>query len=484
MATETVPLFSSLPLEIRRKIYMLATPPRIVHVQEVPEDQEAFEEKFETMPVQLKLDPSLAYFAFNWSRRIHRNTTQKTLESYGITGGKVLHRPWEPSAATPEIPLHWLADKPNAAWQLVREGYLYSKAPIPALLHTCAESRAELISRGYQLAFRTRSNGPRTWFNFERDVLYVDRDDEYEEGYRSLLSGGPWEFGQLHPEDLQRVRKLAMNRSAFPFPLQSPALEPAVTYTSQFSNALRLFPSIKELFLVDWSQKDVGSWSEFSAKESPSPAGNKRSTEYVAVDTPREFWRCVAIEEIDALFWLIAPKEKDRTESFSTGENAQLLKAHKEQNGDIPYFQYYQLQLEQRLLEQRDSIVSGSNDGSVAPWEIPKIKAVHILPSSMATFLSHERQIAWVEFSEMKRRQRELSTLASIIPPAAMTQDTVVPESQLPFGQDDEEAFAEAHEGCCGQCAWGYYQDRFIEDQKKWWIEEGSVPAPVDEIIY
>lgn len=482
MATKTVSFSSSLPLELRRKIYMLATPPRIVHVQEYPEDREEFEETLRTTPVQSKLDPTLAHFAFNWNRRIHRHSTQQTLESYGITGGKALHQPWEPSAATPEIPLHWLANHPKVAWELVREGYLYSKAPIPALLHTCAESRAELMSCGYQLAFRTRSNGGRTWFNFERDVLYIDVNSE-DDGYLDLLSGGPWDIGQLHPEDLKRVRKLALNRSGHLLPIQNPNSRYAVDYTrllsGRLSGVLRLFSGITELLLVEWSQDDLGCWSEFSAescaKKSLSNSQNIDSTEEDTEDMSQELWRCVAVEEIDALLALIATQDKSRTELYSVGDSTELLKAHKLQNGDTaPYFKHQELRLEQWLLEERDATVSGSNDGSVVPWNIPRIKAVHILPSSMASFLLRERQSAWVEFCETKRRQREVMQ---------------VTEGSPPVDQDDEQTVAEANGGtstgaCCGQCEYSYYLEQYAESQKKWWAEEGSVPAPGYEIIY
>jgi hypothetical protein len=504
MAIETFPLFSSLPLELRRKIYMLATPPRIVPVQEVSEDHEEFKERFRTTPVQLKLDPSLTHFAFNWCRipHIHRHSRQgqQTLDSYGITGGKALHRPWEPSASTPEIPLCWLANQPRVAWELVRESHLYSKAPIPALLHTCAESRAELMSCGYRLSFRTRSNGPRTWFNFERDVLYIDLhwnhfEDEWSLG---LLSGCLWDIGQFYPEDLKRVRKLALNESAHLLAIQKPNSESAIESIHQLSGALRLFSGLTELLLVEWSQEDVSQWSEFSAKTSVFNSRRRHGTEEERLDTSREILSCVVVEEIDALLSLITAQEKCRTELSSAGNTTEMLKAHKQQNGSTaPYFQYRQLQLEQLLLEQRDatvsgskkqrnggpalcfgcrqlqpaqmllkqrdSTVSGSNDSSVTPWKIPRIKAVHALPSSTASFLSHERQMAWVEFSEMKRRQREVATSASTVPPAPM-----IP-SPGP---------------CCGQCSYGYYFDQFIEGQKKWWVEAGTVPVPGDEILY
>ena len=63
----------------------------------------------------------------------------------------------------------------------MRTGSFYSKAPIPVMLHVTRESRQVLIDFGYELAFRTRSCGPRTWFNFKIDVLYIGYSDDADE---------------------------------------------------------------------------------------------------------------------------------------------------------------------------------------------------------------------------------------------------------------------------------------------------------------
>lgn len=46
-----------------------------------------------------------------------------------------------------------------------------SPAPIPALLHTCQESRRTLQLCGYELAFAAPNEPPKIWFNFKYDVL-------------------------------------------------------------------------------------------------------------------------------------------------------------------------------------------------------------------------------------------------------------------------------------------------------------------------
>jgi len=224
-------------------------------------------------------------------------------------------------------------------------------------------------------------------------VLYLDLHwDHFEDCWSpGLLSGCPWDIGQFHPEDLKRARKLALRRSGHLLVIQNSDSESAIADISELSGALRLFSRITELLLVEWSKEDVGQWSEFFAKTFVSYLWPRRTTEQDAVDTPHELLSCIAVEEIDALLSLITAQEKYRTELSSAGNGAGALKAHKQQNGStVPYFQDRQLQLEQLFLEQRDAMVSASNDSSVAPWEIPRIKAVHVLPSSMASFLSHE----------------------------------------------------------------------------------------------
>lgn len=66
MALTTFHSFPLLPSELRRKIYMMATPPRVVDIYEFIEvGFKDFVEECRTTPVQIKLDPSLTYFAFH-----------------------------------------------------------------------------------------------------------------------------------------------------------------------------------------------------------------------------------------------------------------------------------------------------------------------------------------------------------------------------------------------------------------------------------
>ena len=128
-------------------------------------------------------------------------------------------QPWTATKYTPAMPLSWLLTEPELAWHFVRKSYHYSRAPIPPLLHTCAESRDALVRHGYCLAFGTRTHGPRTWFHFDRDVLHLrpaqwDHPDDGVYGDLEteawLMCNSNYNVGQFLPEDLLRVRNLSL----------------------------------------------------------------------------------------------------------------------------------------------------------------------------------------------------------------------------------------------------------------------------------
>ncbi|RYP55615.1 hypothetical protein DL769_010105 [Monosporascus sp. CRB-8-3] len=474
MALATFHLFPSLPLELRQNIYILATAPRVVHIQEcTKEDYEDFKEVFRTTPVQVKLDSTIAFFAFNWRQHIPFQSGQSTLESFGFSSSKPPHRPWDPSTSTPQIPLTWVGEHPEVAWELTRESFLYSNAPIPPLLHTCSESRAELMSRGYQLAFRTRSSEPRTWFNFDRDVLFLEFNRDDRLGYRSFLNDGPWDVGQFDPRDMQRVRKLALDRSAG---LLHPHNAQFLNHGEfdQVSAILRLFGGLKELLLVEWTRQDIEWWSWFSPVDSSRSKNRHRVQD--AIDTAGELWGCIAVEEIDALLNLFLSESFRQLRLYSAGQRAELLKAYKQTNGRTArFFRDMELRLEERFRNHRDSVVATKNDGSVTPWEIPKITTVHVLPRPTFYFLSEGRLRAIEELCKLK------TEWASTMKLKASTSSTS-PASSASEWQDDEEAFAEAHYYTT-QCEGDLYKKPFVDEQKNWWIQEGPLPALGDHDI-
>lgn len=157
MALTKFYLFPLLPSELRRKIYMMAT------------THDPGPDKARPEPHTLCL--SLA--TYDAAAPIQR---QQTLESFGF------------SCANPRCLCCYARDTAQLAGR-EPASHLYSNALIPALLHTCVESRHELMNRGYRLAFRTRSSEPRTWFNFDRDILFLNYSLR---GSHSLLGNSPW----------------------------------------------------------------------------------------------------------------------------------------------------------------------------------------------------------------------------------------------------------------------------------------------------
>ncbi|KAF5670485.1 hypothetical protein FHETE_4392 [Fusarium heterosporum] len=200
MALQEFHLFSQLPREIRSMIYMLATPPRVVHIQERTENYNSFVRSWNERQRLVGIDPALMHFARNWASHM------PSLESNS-------------SMSLSDQLLSYVYRGPATAWHLIREGYIYSNAPIPSLLHTCRESRAELKHAGYALTFRTRSAGPRTWFNYTRDHLYLEEYDPLWTGgqmtaWNMLTNDSNWDYGQLNPDDMQKVRKLVLATTA------------------------------------------------------------------------------------------------------------------------------------------------------------------------------------------------------------------------------------------------------------------------------
>ncbi|ENH62103.1 hypothetical protein FOC1_g10015062 [Fusarium oxysporum f. sp. cubense race 1] len=188
--------FQNLPPEIRHEIYLLATPARVVHL------------KAEFVNVD---------------------------ECYTL---------WRVSSYQGAF-CHWRQSKNYENRVRV---YFYSNAPIPVLLHTCFESRDFLIKMGYQLAFKTKSHGPRTWFNYDRDVLFKDENT--------------CDVAQFDPGDAIRYKE---------------------------------FTALEELLVVDWTRNAF-------------PRGLTRDTGYPAKPPPKRhrydtgnLWKCVKVEETSLL---------------------------------------------------------------------------------------------------------------------------------------------------------------------------------------
>ncbi|PLB46610.1 hypothetical protein P170DRAFT_466064 [Aspergillus steynii IBT 23096] len=476
MTHQTFHFFPALPPEIRRTIYILATPPRVVHIQEVSEDEKTFLAELKIAPFRRTLCPSLTHFALHWRKYIPKAIKQPTLEHFGVTGARPLNKPWTPSAATPEIPIPWLTEQPELAWEMVRNSYLYSKAPIPALLHTWSESREELIRFGYELAFRTRSNGPRTWFNFKRDVMYLTKSESRGRfsGTVSLSNNMFYEVGQFHPFDLTRVKRLAL---AYCGPLLFPWRAPSL-WTEEIAQILPLFPGLSELLLAELEDEDVMRWSE------RGPHWNRNSG-----SSTRERWCCLAVEEIDALLSLLS--DGFRTDLGSVGLVAEMFKEHQQRRESSDgYFEHRRVVTEQALADARDAMIASSHPIPMTPWSIPRIRAVHILPESMVPGMIQERRNAWNKFCELKRDWRKaIDGIPSDNFPQARAMTTklgTMCSPLLPWLPDEDwDDVSDPVVFCIfsDEQMGGEALSRGQRRAKSWWVQKGTVKEPGLEII-
>jgi len=317
-----------------------------------------------------------------------------------------------------------------------------------------------LISTGYQLAFRTRSSEPRTWFNFDRDILFLEFNFNSYRSHQHLLCGGPWDVGQFDPGDMQRVQKLALDGSGDNL---WPCTGRFVTRPQnlELCAILRLFGGLSELLLVEGTESHV---EEYFETTSASGVGSQRRNQE-AFDPSQRHWTCIPVEEIDALFSLFPLELSWRLAVHAAGEKAEFLRAHiREKGRTARFFRDMQLGLEQRLTGYRDAVVAASSGGSVNPWTIPTIRAVHILPRWMLRPLSQERLRTAKEISKLQAKW--ISIVKSKMVSA-------------PQWQDDEKAFAEENwperTVYLPQDEEQYYEIRRTNNLRKWWIQEAPL---------
>ncbi|KAI1428376.1 hypothetical protein F5Y12DRAFT_733417 [Xylaria sp. FL1777] len=459
--------FSLLPFELRRIIYLLASPARFVHVREEHEDRDEFEERFRTTSVPIKLHPSIAYFARNWRERIpfprrrwqwYDGWSQTTLERYGFSGpSPTPPQSWEPTAKVPGIPYEFLSENPDVAWEFMRSGSFYSTAPIPLMLHVTRESRQVLVDDGYELAFRTRTCGPRTWFNFKIDVLYLGivQDMEHPNTHHDLLSGNiSWDIGQFEPQDLRRVRRLALHSSShivcFNYEIN----------TREVSSILELFTGVEELFL---EEREV-QWVKYELREYARP-GDRQS-----------LWSYMTVQEVDALFRLFNPVFVLN----STGPSNRVLKAYKEDNmGDgSKFFVDTARRFEESLASLRDEHVSRD---SLAPWKIPKVRLVFILPLQSCRALFRRRWEVWNKhraFKEEEARSKALEEARrSIDVPRRPIYENNEDLPRSPFSEEfqyDIEAFEQIN----GRDDYWHSGPTNEEYLRRHWLSSAIIAAP------
>ncbi|KAE8444938.1 hypothetical protein EG329_014065 [Mollisiaceae sp. DMI_Dod_QoI] len=314
-----------------------------------------------SIPSLYKIDPGLQHFSQAWKypNRKPEGKLQTQLESYKFTS----------SRPRPELPLHLLTDCENTyqVFDATRRGYLWSSCPIPALLHTCRESRDTMKRAGYELTFRHRTAGPRTWFNFHHDILYLScrehRGCEDDEISRSL-DQGPWNIGQLSPDDLKRVEKLAL----------------AEVYDFREdcqSHAVRLFGNLKEFLLVRHHRCTKPEKELWDPDYQEAPGEDR----WGHVETEDALWRFLpyAVADMFSSYWL------DRGPRFF-----QTLRGHLRDNGGSEEDFWPSVEAKVEVFLKRQKEVALMCD--IPLWNIPKVRIGQIVTEAQAKEIFNDRE--------------------------------------------------------------------------------------------
>ncbi|KAI2640702.1 hypothetical protein GGS26DRAFT_173425 [Hypomontagnella submonticulosa] len=475
MAPEVFHLFPLLPPEIRHEIYLLATPPRIVDLMQHSEGEDEFIERFNSLgPAGVELPPYLAYSALNWYDRIwpyEDFCAQPRLEEYGFTSSKRIQYPWMPTHTSPEIPIDWLLDHPDVAYQLLRKTSLYSKAPIPSLLHTCAESRKILVSAGYRLAFGSRNHEPRTWFHYKKDVLYLGSISKHENSNEpNVLDNGPWDIEQLDINSLRKVRNLALAGGGVAIGLIPPN-------SDVIHGAISLLPRLEKLYLVEWDKEDFGRFSQGI----PASRRPRTDTKQASVPYKRELWRCIPVEEIDALF-NVAEGYQYRLSCISCiGYEGQALMDFEGLSGE--YFQFMTEELVRYLVDDEDRTWEFQGGTVNRNKQTPTVELVHVCKESVAKQLFKDRQKLWEHYSILKERharrdQAGRTQSSRFTSPGSQHRTETV--SDVPISptdlqwEDDWEAFNEAR---LDERVSYDEDDRYMYNMDDW-VEQGRIVRP------
>ncbi|OTB03186.1 hypothetical protein M426DRAFT_321978 [Hypoxylon sp. CI-4A] len=464
----TFHLFPFLPLEIRRAIYILATPPRVVLVEEKDgpgseewEDRiDEFRERCWTTFGPFNLHPEIACFAHNWHPKLYSSLfyysqNRRSLEMYGFTTTQKTYQPWIPTDEVPEIPHGWLAEHPVAAFEMMRNSSLFSLAHIPAFLHVCSESREVLQSYGYQLSFGTRTDGPHTWFHFERDILFIllcTHDDNF-------LSGSAWDIGLFRVAELQRVKRLALQGAGH--------LEGEI-HARKVSNMLRLLPNLDDLFLILDDFESVGGVYSYKPTTSKDHLMVINADEADFIPRSGEYYAYMAEMDIyHAMRRFIA-----------NGRAATNRR----------YFEFQASQFEDHLRTDHRKTVSSVPSLKTGLWKVPHVRIGHVGAVKDAEWFFNRRRQFWIRFLDTKRRlawgrrsKREASKGKSNMVSKFQDVGEAVIRAYEP-DIDERQMFDGLHQT--------HYEDIYGRDhftlpasrREYWWLTEATVLPPRFEV--
>jgi hypothetical protein len=249
MSSQTFHLFPKLPPELRFIIWQLTLPPpRMILLREQRESTSDFLNRNRAASQrEREPHPDLRYFGVDPENHYVQ----------GYLRGQLLNefevQPYEiATSAENFVPFYLQLPGPSSfptlyyAW---RRGYWYSTSSPPVISKVCKESRRALEISGFSLAYGTRTNDPRTWFSFKSDILFLMHGLTLRDnlGVTGCLDCTPWNIGQMRPDDMTRVRRLALDVRQ-PFSLTPTSI---MTHSMKdISTAVRLFGGLEELFLA------------------------------------------------------------------------------------------------------------------------------------------------------------------------------------------------------------------------------------------
>ncbi|KAL6802769.1 hypothetical protein GGI42DRAFT_32126 [Trichoderma sp. SZMC 28013] len=407
----TFHLFPQLPAEIRSAIYNLATPPRVVHLHQEVESFDDFKRRLPHITIaERNLRPDVDYASFyellrqasatlvHQRRKLFRQTK---LEAYGFTSNKKLGFSWEFESL---IPFDTLMSYPTLAFPMYRRATITCQAAIPPLLHTCSESRSLLISYGYQLAFPSTAQNPRTWFNFGRDTLLLDDDFDCSDvdlygPKETEIERIPNTFHQFRPRDVDRLQRLALAKS---------------THYSRMFLGHKLCPKLKELILVEWDASD----SEQALRQSVVDPALLRQAPNTSQAYHKGEQLCILpVEEVDALWTALELDVFGVVEDWhpSTKENAWDLKQHKLAHGfDSRFIQDKLRQMREEYVQRRQSIEYynkefykphqkfPAKEEEYPPWSIHQLSFAHVCTPHTAKIIMQSRSTFMEQFTKLR----------------------------------------------------------------------------------
>ncbi|KAK1238116.1 hypothetical protein MKX08_002695 [Trichoderma sp. CBMAI-0020] len=404
-------LFPLLPPEVRSHIYILATPPRIVHLHQQVESFGDFGKRLPHITIAARnLRPdvdysSLHHFLLQASALLRRQRQtffkQTKLEAYGFTSSKPAQFSWEFESI---VPFDMVMQIPTLAFPLYRRATISSQAAIPPLLHACFESRSFLIRSGYRLAFPSSAQGPQTWFHFEQDTLLLDDDFDGPDAdpdnvTEEEIARIPHTFRHFRPRDISRIRRLALATPTHP--------------GSRILLGHKLNPGLKELILVEWGPSE----SKQALRQSIVDPTLLRPAPAISQTNGKEEHFCMLpVEETDALWTTLELNVFGVREhwGYEGPQDANLLKHHKLANGFDGHFMKDILCQLREEYEQRKEIIEYNNRefgespqrfrqkaDEYPPWSIHQMRFAHICTPYTAERIKENRWTFMEQFAKL-----------------------------------------------------------------------------------